>query len=136
MWLPLPERLWVSRGRFAELCVGANARRTQSKVGSSHWPGHAQHALCVLNLSSLSLARVRVRQDQLQSDNVLEDVACMLGCTRSSLHGATACWAHGPGAAWHSTGAWAVHERRVRAAGALDDSMCHCMARRLYFGRG
>ena len=27
-------------------------------------------------------------QDQLQSDNVLEDVACMLGCTRSSLHGA------------------------------------------------
>ena len=29
-----------------------------------------------------------VQQDQLQSDNVLEDVACMLGCTRSSLHGA------------------------------------------------
>ena len=31
---------------------------------------------------------VVVPQDQLQSDNVLEDVACMLGCTRSSLHGA------------------------------------------------
>ena len=30
-----------------------------------------------------------VEQDQLQSDNVLEDVACMLGCTRSSLHGAS-----------------------------------------------
>lgn len=29
-----------------------------------------------------------MQQDQLQSDNVLEDVACMLGCTRSSLHGA------------------------------------------------
>ncbi|KAK9844111.1 hypothetical protein WJX81_004715 [Elliptochloris bilobata] len=29
---------------------------------------------------------VKLFQDQLQSDNVLEDVACMLGCTRSSLH--------------------------------------------------
>lgn len=34
------------------------------------------------------MSPVVVPQDQLQSDNVLEDVACMLGCTRSSLHGA------------------------------------------------
>ena len=27
-------------------------------------------------------------QDQTNSDGTLDDVACMLGCTRSSLHGA------------------------------------------------
>ena len=34
-----------------------------------------------------NMCLVVLQQDQLQSDNVLEDVACMLGCTRSSLHG-------------------------------------------------
>jgi DNA topoisomerase VI subunit A len=29
-------------------------------------------------------------QDQGQSDSVLDDLSCMLGCTRSSLHGEAA----------------------------------------------
>ena len=41
-----------------------------------------------------AISFVFTQQDQLQSDNVLEDVACMLGCTRSSLHGTQpfSCW--------------------------------------------
>ena len=30
---------------------------------------------------------VKLFEDQSQSDSVLDDMACMLGCTRSSLHG-------------------------------------------------
>ena len=32
-----------------------------------------------------------VSQDQKRSDAVLDDVSCMLGCTRSSLNGACTC---------------------------------------------
>src|SRR5690242_8371581 len=46
---------------------------------------HCQRML--LFLSVRNTCNAPAHQDQLQSDNVLEDVACMLGCTRSSLHG-------------------------------------------------
>lgn len=43
---------------------------------------------CVLHtVPPVVLPAVRA-QDQSQSDTILDDLSCMLGCTRSSLHGA------------------------------------------------
>ncbi len=33
------------------------------------------------------LSAAMLSQDQGNSDTILDDVACLLGCTRSSLHG-------------------------------------------------
>ena len=42
---------------------------------------------CSLKVGHKVLAITLLMQEQGNSDAVLDDVACMLGCTRSSLHG-------------------------------------------------
>ncbi|XP_021803353.1 DNA topoisomerase 6 subunit A-like, partial [Prunus avium] len=48
------------------------------------------HQLCLKNIHvtkrDLFYTDVKLFQDQTQSDSVLDDVSCMLGCTRSSLN--------------------------------------------------
>lgn len=64
--------------------------------------GVARAALCVWRGLHTERARpcpLPCAQDQAQSDTILDDLSCMLGCTRSSLHGG-----------------WAS-ERRVRCPG-------------------
>lgn len=49
------------------------------------------HQLCTKQIHvtkrDLFYTDVKLFEDQSQSDSVLDDMACMLGCTRSSLHG-------------------------------------------------
>lgn len=56
--------------------------------------------LPALACTRLAACRCSRLQDQTQSDAVLDDLSCMLGCTRTSLHGA--------GAAAHSLAAFAL----------------------------
>lgn len=50
------------------------------------------HQLCISRIHvtkrDLFYTDVKLFQQQTQSDDVLDDVACMLGCTRTSLNGA------------------------------------------------
>lgn len=49
------------------------------------------HELCLKRIHvtkrDLFYTDVKLFEEQGQSDSVLDDMACMLGCTRSSLHG-------------------------------------------------
>lgn len=66
--------------RVASQCIAR--RRTQTSV-------HVTRAVA----KDLFYTDVKLFQKQSESDSVLDDAACMIGCTRSSLNGVCGGWA-------------------------------------------